>query len=153
MRSPINARSNCPMAAMTRKISSPAGVEVSTSSLIETKRLDQASRAVEPLDDDGLKLSPSGVGQEPVELGPVLLRARRHIGVRGHEGQPSLSQMLPDLVELDFKVLGLCAHSGVRGHVHRVLVGRHTGSGRQGTTAAVGRGVAPARKKVVLAGI
>ncbi len=37
MRSPINARSNCPMAAMTWKISSPAGVEVSTSSLIETK--------------------------------------------------------------------------------------------------------------------
>ncbi len=107
--------------------------------------LDRASRAVEPLDDDGLKLSPSGVGQEPVELGPVLLRARRHIEVRGHEGQPSLSQMLPDLVELDFKVLGLCAHSGVRGHVHRMLVGRRAGStaGRQGTTALVGKGVVP----------
>src|SRR5712692_6941604 len=52
---------------------------------------DRASRAVEPLDDNGLKLSPSGVGQEPVELWPVLLRARRHIG--GHEGQSSLSQM------------------------------------------------------------
>src|SRR5260370_19653580 len=39
--------------------------------------LDGAGGAVEPLDDDGFEPSPRGVGQEPAELGPMLLGARR----------------------------------------------------------------------------
>ena len=44
MRSPIKARPNWPMAAMTWKISSPVGVAVSTSSLVEPKANQQRRR-------------------------------------------------------------------------------------------------------------
>src|SRR5260370_42092518 len=110
--------------------------------------LHRPRRAIEALDDDRRKRSARGVGQQPAELGTVLLGSRRHIGIRGHEGPPTQSDVLPDLSELDFKILMLGADSGIRGDAYRVhavqVCARECWSGRTRTRSGRGLPLRPA---------
>ena len=87
--------------------------------------LDGTGGAVEALDDYEVELPLRGVRQESSEVSPILPRPRGDVAV-GRDQHPALSlRVLPDLRELNVKVLPVGADSEIGSRPRDGLVPTH----------------------------
>ena len=87
--------------------------------------LDGAGGPVKALDDDDIELPLGRIGQESAEAYPIVPRSRSDVAVGFYQLPTASSGMLPDLGELNLKVLLVGANSEVGGGARGRLGSAH----------------------------
>ena len=137
MRSTIKLRSSSATAPKTVKTIFPVGVLVSSCSENETKSMPasesfqrseqmrhRASKPVELPAKDSVEAPAVRVGHEPIELRPLLLRARDpYIHILADDAPAAALTVLLKLKRLDAGILALigCRYAGIECHFQHIL--------------------------------